>query len=425
MRPKFALLILFPLFIFTHGVAQPAMPGRLKVFIDCHSGCDMNYIRTEINIVDFLLDRIAADVHVLITDENTGSGGDKYQLIFFGQNQFSHLRDTIYFDNAANNTDFEEREFLIKYLKLGLTPFIAKTKMAKNISIQMKTDEASKDSKKDSMALKQKDPWNYWVFNTSINGSGSSEESYKNSSINGELSASRITDEYKIVFQLEAGKNKSSFEYEDDNGVSQKFTNKNDSYNFSHYLIKSITDHWSVGYEGQLSRNTFSNNKQRSQLTVGIEYNIYPYNQVNTKYFTISYRLDVRRNNYFDTTLYDKKHETLTGHGIESTITYKQKWGTVEFGLQYHNYFHNWKFFNLQAECGMDIRITGGLSFFVFTNAELIRDQIFLPKEGATPQEVLTRRRQLASGYSISAHFGLNYRFGSKLNNFVNARFGN
>ncbi|MEP7373085.1 MAG: hypothetical protein ABI675_06805 [Chitinophagaceae bacterium] len=48
---------------------------------------------------------------------------------------------------------------------------------------------------------------------------------------------------------------------------------------------------------------------------------------------------------------------------------------------------------------------------------------MYLPKEGATPQEVLTRRRQLASGYAFSTNFGINYRFGSKLNNFVNLRF--
>jgi len=407
------------LLFYINGGAQTS---RLKIFIDCQSGCDMNYIRTEINIVDFVLDRLAADVHVLITNQNTGSGGDKYQLIFFGQNSFKQMADTIYFDNAANNTDFEERDLLLKYLKLGLTPFITKTDMAQHITVQMKTDKVRDETKKDSTQSK-KDPWNYWVFNTSINGSGSAEESFENSNINGELSAVRITEESKIGFEFEAGKQNSSYEYKDDSGFLQKDIFKNDNYSFTHFLIKSIDDHWSWAYELELSRNTFSNNKQRTQLTFGIEYDIYPYTQVNTKYFTISYRLDVRRNNYFDTTIYDKTKETLAGHGVESSVSFNQKWGNIQFGLEYHNYFHNWKFFNLQANCGMEIRITGGLSFFVFTNAELIRDQIFLPKEGATPQEVLTRQRQIASGYSLSAHFGINYRFGSKLNNFVNPRF--
>ena len=111
--------------------SQTLYPDRLKVFIDCHTGCDMTFIRSEINIVDFLLDRQAADVHILITDQNTGSGGDEYQLIFFGQNQFAGIKDTLRFINDANNTDFEERDLFLKYLKIGLTPFIARTKMGK------------------------------------------------------------------------------------------------------------------------------------------------------------------------------------------------------------------------------------------------------------------------------------------------------
>ncbi len=158
-------------------------------------------------------------------------------------------------------------------------------------------------------------------------------------------------------------------------------------------------------------------------MRAGIEYNIFPYKLVNTKSFTIAYTADVRRNNYIDTTLYDKTKETLAGHGLEAKLSVNQKWGTVSFGTEYHNYLHNWKLFNLEVNAELDIRITGGLSFNIYTSAQLTRDQLFLPKEGATPQEVLTRRRQLASGYSFFTFFGLNYRFGSKLNNFVNPRF--
>jgi hypothetical protein len=131
----------------------------------------------------------------------------------------------------------------------------------------------------------------------------------------------------------------------------------------------------------------------------------------------------MRHNRYIDTTLYDKVKETLWGHGLNSKLTFNQKWGTISFGLEYHNYLHKWKFLNLQGYTELDIRITGGLSFNIYTSAELTRDQIYLPKEGATPEEVLTRRRQLASGYRLFSHFGINYRFGSKLNNFVNPRF--
>ena len=420
---KLLLIILYLIASFIPCWSQNVYPDRLKVFIDCHTGCDMTFIRSEINIVDFLLDRQAADVHVLITDQNTGGGGDEYQLIFFGQNQFRTMTDTIKFVNEPNATDFEERVLLLKYVKLGLAPYIAKTKMGKEVDIKMKTDRLP-DSARNSV-LKTKDPWNYWIFRTGVFGSINEEESVKESSFNGNISASRITEETKLVFELNGGKNKTIFEYEDDStGLIQKEIIRNDNYDFSHYLIKSINNHWSCGYEAGLSRSTRSNNKRRSIFRTGVEYNIFPYKEVNTKYFTIAYILDVRHNSYIDSTLYDKTNETLFGHSIESNIAFNQKWGTIEMGLEYHNYFHKWRILNLEAYLELEIRITGGLSFSVYTFGELLRDQIYLPKEKASLEDVLTRRRELESGYRFGTHFGINYRFGSKLNNFVNPRFG-
>src|SRR5436190_24287298 len=123
-----------------------AQTSRLKVFINCQSGCDMNYIRTEINIVDFVLDRLAADVHVLITGQNTGRGGDKYQLIFVCQNRFKQMADTIYFDNAANNTDFEERDLLLKYMKICRTRFITKTNTSQTTTVQIITEKIKNET---------------------------------------------------------------------------------------------------------------------------------------------------------------------------------------------------------------------------------------------------------------------------------------
>ena len=43
----------------------------------------------------------------------------------------------------------------------------------------------------------------------------------------------------------------------------------------------------------------------------GVEYAVFPYKEVNTKFFTVSYTVDARRNAYFDTTLYEKTKETM------------------------------------------------------------------------------------------------------------------
>jgi len=420
MRKPFLLLTLLfiTLLIKAQNNNQPV--HRLKVFIDCsNTWCDQTFIKTEINIVDFLLDNQAADLHILITEQETGGGGSQYQLIFFGQNKFKQMTDTLRFNTDANATDFEERDLLIKYLKLGLTPYIVKAGNGKDIAIEMKTKT---DEKKKDTSATTKDPWNYWVFRAGANGNISADEVYKTSRVGANFAANRVTEELKVGFEAYGNKNRDSY-YLEDSTTKQKIVNKNESYNFQHYLIKSINEHWSYGYQVELSRSSFSNNKGRLLFRTGFEYDIYPYTEVNTKFFTLSYTVDVRRNSYFDTTLYDKLKETLYGQSVEANLSFKQKWGTIEFGVDYHNYFHDWKYLNLSVNGEVDIRITGGLSFNFYSYAELSRDQIYLPKEEADVTEVLTRRRQIASGYSFYTSFGLNYRFGSKLNNFVNPRF--
>lgn len=421
MRSLITTIVLF-LFLIPASISQNRPLERLKVFVDCsNTWCDMNFIRSEINLVDFMLDRTAADLHILITQQPVGSGGSQYQLIFFGQNQLKEFHDTLRFTTGPNATSFESRADLIKYLKIGLAPHVGKTNAAKNLHIDMKSTESEGDAAgKDSS---KKDPWNYWVFRLGMNGHLDADEVYKSSRISINTSASRVTEQIKIGFDFNLGKNNSTFTLIDDNGDEEKIRIRNNDFSASHSLIKSINQHWSWGYEAAVSRSTFSNNKNRILFRSGIEYAIFPYKEVNTRFFTISYIADIRRNQYFDTTLYDKKNETLGGHGLEGKLSFNQKWGTIGLGAEYHNYFHDWNFFNLGINSDVSIRITGGLSFNIYTSAELTRDQIFLPKEGATPQEVLTRRRQLASGYRFYTYFGINYRFGSKLNNFVNPRF--
>ena len=67
--------------------------------------------------------------------------------------------------------------------------------------------------------------------------------------------------------------------------------------------------------------------------------------------------------------------------------------------------------------------ITGGLSFNIHASYNIVHNQVYLPKGGATEQEILTRRRQLQTNFEYYFGFGINYRFGSNLNNFINPRF--
>ena len=414
--PIFVLLIAS-----TVGFTQQSTPSRLKVFIDCSSTwCDMQYIRSAINIVDFLLDNAASDVHVLITSQSTGSGGDQYQVIFFGQQYFKNQTDTLLFITDPNATEFEERELLLKYLKTGLIPFIAKTAAIKNIEISLMTTDTTVAGTSNSIPAK--DPWNAWVIRIGADGNISADANYKNTNYSGNFSANRITDKIKTGIGVNWGKNKSTFEYED-NGTIQKFAVNNHNWSINQYIVKSINTHWSWAYEIKYNQNTFSNNKGRAFLRAAVEYNIFPYKEVNNKLFTLSYGLTARRNYYYDTTIYNKIKESLYGQRATAYLSLNQKWGNSFAGITYNNYFNDWKFFNLGIDVYTSVRITGGLSFYIMVFGGLTRDQVFLIKGNATPEEVLARKRQLASGYNYFTSIGINYRFGSKLNNVVNPRF--
>jgi hypothetical protein len=394
---------------------------RLKVFIDCsNTWCDNTFIRTEINIVDFLLDRIAADVHLLITSIQNGSGGSQFQMIFYGQNKFRNISDTLRFNVDPNATKSERRDAMVKYIKLGLTPFVMKTDFAGDITIQMKKPEQK--SNENNSNKSSRDKWNYWVYRLGASGSLNLDQVYKSSSYYTNVSADRTTDKLKVFFSAYANTSISKYQFETSSGT-EKIKVKNDSYSFYHSMVVSINQHWSYGYEGNYSNSTFSNNKSRVYISPSIEYAIFPYKLVNNKFFTLRYGLDFTHNGYYDTTVYNKKKESLTGHQISANLSFNQKWGSISSRVAYRNYFSNWKLNNLSVYLDMNIRISGGLSFNVYAYSELVRDQIYLPKGGATEQEILTRRRQLASSYNFYTGFGFNYRFGSKLNNFVNPRF--
>jgi hypothetical protein len=421
------------LIIFTGALslsfAQKQLPATLRVYLDCNTNCDESYIKSGITFVDFVLDRVAADVHLLITSQKNGNGGNRFELIFFGQNKFKTRLDTILFNQPPNASDVETRINLTQRIRLGLIPFITNIPNSRLLEITKGIlTEVNKDtllnSAKTNLQPPTNDRWNYWVYKIAADGTFNIDQNYTNASINTSLSANRTTNKLKINFSASNSNSNSSYKYEN-NGTDTTYKFNNQYYQLGHTLIVSVGQHWSVGYELGYSNSTFSNNKNRTYFGTGIEYAMFPYAQVNTKFFTLNYSVDVRQNNYYDTTIFDKTSEVLWGHKAVAQFSLKQKWGSMNAGITYSNYFMDWTLNNVSVNLSINLRISGGLFFYVYSYGELIHDQVYLVKGNATLQEILTRRRQLASGYSFNSGAGLSFRFGSILNNFVNPRFGN
>ena len=113
----------------------------VKVFLDCDD-CDLDFIKTEITFVNYVRDRLEAQVHVLITTQSTGGGGQEYTLTFIGQNECQDLRDVQKYFSSKTDTDDETRRGLVKTLKLGLMSFVARTPIACRIAVDYARPEA-------------------------------------------------------------------------------------------------------------------------------------------------------------------------------------------------------------------------------------------------------------------------------------------
>jgi hypothetical protein len=107
------------------------------------------------------------------------------------------------------------------------------------------------------------------------------------------------------------------------------------------------------------------------------------------------------------------------------TLEIKEPWGSAGMRLEGSNYLHDFSKNNLQFEAGVSVRVFKGLSFNIDGEYARVRDQLSLPREGATKEDILLELKRLATSYDFSLNLRLSYRFGSIYNNIVNPRFGN
>jgi hypothetical protein len=377
----------------------------LNVFMDA-----TDYIRKEIPFINYVRDIRDAGVYIISTYQTTGSGGVEYTYFLVGQHNFQGMRDTVSFTTLPDETDDQIRVKMVKTLKMGLLRYVAKTPLAKFINVEF-TEPLSETVSSDK--------WNSWVFSLSLYGYMQGEKSYKDNYINGSVSASRITKDWKIY--LSSRMTLIRDRYDLDTSIVRSTSN---SKAFNALIVKSLNDHWSYGGSASLSSSTYSNLDFSGTLMPGIEYDVYPYSQSTRKQLRLLYSIGFTTSNYTDTTIYNKMSESHIRHSFNAAYEVVQKWGTIDVSLQYSNYFHDWSKNNLSIFGYVNLRVAKGLNLNFGGSATLLHDQLGLVKGGATTEEVLLRRRELATQFQYFTSFGLTFTFGSIYNNVVNPRFG-
>ena len=404
-------LALIILTLITFGYSQSKGINDIpKVYLDCWM-CDHDYIKTEIAFVNYVTQRQESDIHILVTDQRTGSGGEEVTLTFIGQDSLLGLNDTLVYTTGPTDTRDQTREEMVRVLKLGLVPYISKTSIAKNLSISFIKPE------EDVQILKDK--WNNWVFSINLSSFANGEELQNSFMLYGSIIASRVTDDWKITLSNNGSYFENNFEFDD---TSIKSIRRD--YGFNASMIRSLTDHWSIGVFTGISSESFRNVEYDISLGPGLEYNIFPYSESTRRQLRWTYFIMPRYTDYIEETIYLKDKEKLFEQGLSVSLELVQPWGTVNTYLMGSHYFHDLQKNNFQVGGFISVNISKGLSLKFSGSISGIHDQIFLPRGGATIEEVLLQRKQLETQYNYMGSIGISYSFGSIYSNIVNPRFG-
>lgn len=382
----------------------------IRVFLDA-PWFDMAYVRQQITYINYVNDRMDADLHVIVTRKATGSGGMQYTIELIGQYSLAHRKDEISFYTYPHETTDEIRKKFIQNLSLGLIPFLINTPYKDRLSIAYQpSDNPAKDAPEDQ--------WNGWVFYLGLNGWLSFQETYQNTNIWSNLNISQIQDRWKHQFWFSNNYNESYYKFDD-----RDYRNITRSWGAHNRSVLAVNDHWSLGEMSGASSSTYSNLKLNLYLQPAIEYNLYPYKQSNDRRFGFTYGIGPRYNAYIDTTLYDRITELYLKHSLDVKYYLIKTWGNVSASAGYSSLLPDLSKYRVSGNFNLSLRIVKGLSYNLSGGASFIRDQIGLPKRGATEEEILLQKKALKSNYNSYLNFGLSYRFGSMYNNIVNPRF--
>ena len=381
-----------------------------KIYIDCYE-CDLDYIRENIQFVNYVRDRNVADVHVLFSKQYTGSGGKEYTLDFIGKNRFKNKKDALTFIYEKTDSEDQFRQKIVKSLKLGLIQFVAKTPLAKDINISF-----SKPVTKEKETI---DKWNNWVYRISLGGFVSGEKSYNNLNSWGSLSANRVTEKWKTYISIHGSYNEKNYNWDE----KVKVVTRNQS--FYANLIKSLTNHWSAGFWANVYTSTYSNIDLSVQFYPGIEFNYFPYSESTRKQLRFQYKVIPYYNDYSEETIYFKTKEVLFKERITIVLELVQSWGSNTTTLSGSHYFHDFDKNALELYNSLSINIIKGLSFDITGEIELVHDQLALPLSEINIEDVYLHQKELESSYEYWCSFSFSYSFGSIYNNVVNPRFGN
>lgn len=395
--------------------AEPAGEPRLRVFLDCPTGgCDRNYLITTLPFVLFTQDRLDADIHALITGLGTAAGGTEYTLALIGRGPFAARVDTLRATVLPNSTDDMRRREVARALQVGLFPYAVRVSGAAPFSVRYEPPEGARSNGPSVI----RDPWDFWVYRARVNGSGSAESLNSSYQVNGNVSATRVTEELKLTASANEDYRANTFTLSD--GSKRTYILR--SRDLSARVVRSVSEHWSVGTRVTGGRSDFRNQDAHAGLDVSAEYNYFPWRDATSRQLIAALALGGRFFDYREETVFEEMEELRPVARAILAGESRQQWGTLDATLRYTHFLHDAARYNVSFNGRAQFRLSRGLALEIRGDAARVNDQLYFPRGGASDEEVLTRQRALATAFRVGGAVGLSFTFGSIYNSIVNPR---
>lgn len=410
-----SILLLIILFLTINLIAQEVQESKKQInfFLECEA-CDFTFVRQELEFVSFVRDPKLGDVHILSSHSHTGSGGRKLFIQFIGLNSFEGQNFDYEYVAEQSETDDQTRKGLLKLIQTGILQYYSKAGLLNQVDIVLDENGFTKSVEQIT------DPWNLWVFQIEAGSYFQKEETQNEYTFNTELRIDKVTKDWKTRIEGQYMINRENYFDE-----GEKIENNQSETEIEANYIISLSPHWSAGIFGGYSSQTYLNIKHLYEAAPGIEYNIFPWDVSNRKIFTLRYQAGIRNYYYNELTIYDKTQELLFYEELSLNLELVQPWGTVETTLEGRHYFHDFSKNRIVFDTELSVRLTRQFSVFGEIEAQVVHDQLYLPKGDSSLEDILLERRKQATTYELGGQVGFRFTFGSIYNNVVNERFKN
>ncbi|MGE5481209.1 MAG: hypothetical protein ACM3U1_12385 [Chloroflexota bacterium] len=394
-----------------------AYSAPIKVRMECES-CDLSYLQKNLSYVEFVRDIEDADVYVKVFTSYLTEGAQAIVIDFDGLKRFQGKCDTLRFGVAQGSTEDEARAKTLKYMNIGLLRYLALTQNCDEIELELTNN--------DPVSAVENDPWDRWIVSLSSSYYASGESTSQNFSVYNGIYAGKITEEIKTGVEFNVNYSESKYKINSlPPNPPEETTIKSisRSYYGNVYYIAPIWKNWSWGASSDVYSSLYENINLSASVAGGLEYSFFPYSDYNRRQLRLWMKFIPHFRDYYEKTIYGKEQEMFTETSAQVYVKFIEPWGSVYGSIGGATRIEDADKRRFQFSCGGSVRIVKGLSLDVGASYSSIHDLTSISGAESDMDDILLKRRQLATSYSYWTNVGLSYSFGSMFQHDPNPRF--